>query len=329
MRLTLVISSLSCGGAERVMSMMANYWAENGADVTLVTLVTLGPEDTDFYALVPKVRRVGLGLTAESADPWTALKNNLRRLKRLRSALVASRPEVVISFIHSVNVLTLLAMTGTGVPVVVAERTDPYSHPLGRAWSALRRLLYPRAAAVVTQSESASQWARKFVPKDLVYRLPNPVRKPSPANKSETSSATGRTVLAVGRLSPVKGFDLLIRAFASCVPRHPDWSLTVLGEGPERDRLEALATELEISDRLNLPGQIEDPERTLGSADLFVLSSRYEGFPNALLEAMASGLAAVSFDCPNGPAEIIEDGVDGVLVERENVDALAATMSHL
>jgi len=307
------------------MSIMANYWVARGEEVTLITFAA---ESTDFYYLRPEVKRVVLGLTAASAHLGEALKNNLRRLRRLRQEIRASRPDVVISFIHWTNMLTLLAASGQGAPTIVSERIDARKHRIGPGWSTLRRLLYPKAHAVVVQSEAMRRWTETIVTKDKIYIIPNPVASPADFSGA-VPRPSGPRVVAMGRLIYQKGFDLLLRAFEKCVAEHPDWSLVVLGEGEERERLTELATRLKIADRIQMPGVVREPAKVLHTADIFVLPSRYEGFPNALLEAMACGVPVVSFDCPSGPIEIIRNGVDGVLVPPEDVDALSTAMKGL
>jgi GalNAc-alpha-(1->4)-GalNAc-alpha-(1->3)-diNAcBac-PP-undecaprenol alpha-1,4-N-acetyl-D-galactosaminyltransferase len=329
MRITLIISTLGPGGAERVMSNMANYWAAHGQHVTLVTV---GSPDTDFYALDRRVQRVGLGLMGYSSNVLAGVRNNVLRVRRLRQAIRASQPDVVLSSVDRTNVLVLVSTLGLGRPVIVFEQIDPRQHAVGYIWAALRRLLYPRSAAVVVLTHGIRPWAEHFVKKETVHVIPNPVQVPAThieSNDAQEPRGSGRTIAAMGRLNPQKGFDLLLKAFARCAEKHTDWSLMILGEGDERPRLEAMASDLGIKDRMTMPGLAQDPFRILRGSDLFVLSSRYEGFPLALVEAMACGLAVISTDCDTGPREIIRDGMNGVLVPSDDVDALVLAMDRL
>jgi len=327
MRITLVISTFGAGGAERVMALMANYWAEHGHDLTLITLA---PAEEDFYPLHPGIRRVGLGLTNPSTSPRKAVWNNMVRLKRLRTAIHLSQPDAVISFVEKTNILVLMSTIALHIPVVACERIDPRYYKIEQVWAVLRRVLYRRAVAVVVQTEDVRGWAEGFLNDTAVYVIPNPI---SPIERTGRVTLNGdpsnKTVAAMGRLVPQKRFDNLIHAFARCLARHSDWSLIIVGEGPERKRLEALSAHLGIGDRVTLLGRLSDPFPVLRKADLFVLSSCYEGFPNALVEAMACQLPVVSTDCPSGPRDIIRDGVDGILVPPDDVAALAGAMDRL
>jgi GalNAc-alpha-(1->4)-GalNAc-alpha-(1->3)-diNAcBac-PP-undecaprenol alpha-1,4-N-acetyl-D-galactosaminyltransferase len=325
MRITFVIPSLAAGGAERVATSLVNYWSSVGDEVTLATLDF---EEADFYSLSPSVERVALGLGEVSSNSLRRISKNFLRVRQLRRVIRQSRPDVVISFLAYTNVLVLTAALGLGVPVVVSERTNTIQGRAGRAVDLLRRVLYPQADAVVVQTEAVAEWARRLVKAAAVRVIPNPVHPP----KTELHSFQEQrslTVLAMGRLVPVKGFDVLLQAFARCARSHHDWTLRIVGDGPERGRLEALADKLGITTRVRLDPFLKEPEAAFKSASLFALSSRYEGFPNVLLEAMACGLPVISFDCPNGPKEIIRDGLDGVLVPANNVEVLAEGMDRL
>ena len=330
MRVTLVIASLGAGGAERVMTTMANYWAEHGHKVTLITLASAQDARYNFYPIRPGIRRIGLGSMSISSHFVAALMNNFKRLKRLRQEIRASQPDFVLSFIDKTNVLTLVASTGLGIPIIASEHIDPRHHDIGPVWAGLRRLIYWQAAALVVLTEGVRGWAERLVSRQAVHVIPNPVSiSAGKHNVDPNMKRPGGTIAAMGRLAPQKGFDILLKAFARCTRKHADWSLIILGEGEERERLEALVVELGINNRVSLPGQIQDPWGILRGTDLFVLSSRYEGFPMALVEAMACKLAVISTDCPSGPREIIRDGVDALLVPPNDVDALAAAMDRL
>lgn len=332
MRLCLVVSSLASGGAERVLATLANHWIADGHQVTIITLAS---EADDRLRLRPGVTRIALGMMTPSTTTAHAFRNNWLRVKHLRDEIRRSRPDAVISFLSTTNVLTLVATRTLHVPVVVSERIDPREEKLAAPWAGMRRLLYPRADALVVQTPDVAGWAVRFVPAQKVHVIPNPVTPPRRSSDLEgagTPEWLARSVprvVAMGRLTRQKGFDLLLRAFAKCRERHPEWSLVILGEGEERSRLEALACELGIESNVALPGHVPDPVIVLQRADLFVLCSRYEGFPNALVEAMACGVPVVATDCPSGPRHIVRDGIDGLLVAPESPDTLVAAMEAL
>lgn len=326
MKLLFFISSLQCGGAERVCITLCNHWAARGWDVTLATFDD--GSEPPFFQPSPGVRHVTLGLQRRSTGLVHSVANNARRIAKLRTFVRAERPERILSFIDATNVLAILAAAGTGIPVVVAERVDPARHEISRAWKVLRRLVYSKAFAIAVQTRSIaayfpSSWRNR------IAVIPNPVPDVTGSTAPTRLERTRRTIVGMGRLERQKGFDLLIRAFGSVAAKRPDWDLLILGEGSEREALAAEISRLALSDRVAMPGREPEALGALRRADLFVLSSRYEGFPNALLEAMACGLPVIAFDCPSGPADIIKDGVDGVLVPAEDTRALAQAIEDL
>lgn len=325
--IALVIGSMGAGGAERVLSLMANYWAERGHPVSLITL----DPAPSFYPLSPGVRHVRTGLGGTTQAWWQSMGNNLRVVSGLRRAVLATGAATVISFITQSNVHCLLATIGTGVRVIACERSDPNMEPTARPWALLRRLLYGRAAGVVCQTERAMAYFGPSI-RARGRVIPNPVAVDAigaAPGLAGASSRSGRVVIGMGRLGAEKRFDLLIAAFALAGGRHPDWRLEIWGEGPLRPQLESQVRAAGLQDRVRLPGRTTEAAAVMRASDLFVLSSAYEGFPNALCEAMACGLPVISVDCPSGPAEIIRHGHDGLLVPTGDAAALAAAMDRL
>jgi GalNAc-alpha-(1->4)-GalNAc-alpha-(1->3)-diNAcBac-PP-undecaprenol alpha-1,4-N-acetyl-D-galactosaminyltransferase len=319
----MAVSSLSAGGAERMASELVNHWASRGWEVGLLTLSDTG---SDHYVLNSRVERIGLDLMWESRNPWQSVVSNLHRSRMIRRSVKAFGPHVVVSFGEQTNVRVLAALLGTHIPIIVSERIDPRMHWVGRAWHAARRVLYPLSAAVVVQTEPVAEWVKKRIRKSEVRVIPNFVRHlPEPP----PFSGRKRLILGMGRLDPQKGFDLLLRAFAASRAVMQGWQLVILGEGPERGQLEAIIEERGIQQQVELPGVVSEPEDWLGQAWVFVLPSRYEGFPNALLEAMAMGCAVVATDCPSGPGEIICYRENGLLVPVNDIGGLTVALDSL
>lgn len=329
MRVTFVVPVIASGGAEHALVILARRWAEAGRAVTVLTYDD--GSRPPFYELDARIRHVPMGIAGDSAGLASAVRNNLRRARLLRRELRRARPDVIVSFIDQTNVLTLLAAEGLGVPVVAVEQSDPHTFPMKPAWARLRLLAYARAARVVLLSARDAD----FFPPRLRGRvavIPNPFVPPPPAppDAGPRTDATRRpTLIGVGRLHRDKGFDILLEAFSMLASDHPEWQLTILGEGDERGRLEARRDELRLGGRVSLPGRVKDPYTFLRRASLFALPSRAEGFPLALCEALACGLPAVCADCAGGVRDIIEDGANGLLVPANDPAALARALGRL
>jgi GalNAc-alpha-(1->4)-GalNAc-alpha-(1->3)-diNAcBac-PP-undecaprenol alpha-1,4-N-acetyl-D-galactosaminyltransferase len=319
MKILLFTATLGPGGAERVLTLLARGLAARGHDITLLTV---SGAERDFHSAGPSVRRIGLGMTGASSGIFDGMAANISRVRAVRAVFLREKPHGVISFLESPNVLALASALGTKIPVIISERTDPRVHRLGRSWQILRRILYPRAARLVVQTKSVLEWASAVMPASRVAVIPNPVIRPaSPAQ--HRASPTPINIVGMGRMDQYKGFDVLIQAVKVASNRGVNLLLSLYGDGPERPRLEKLAADLGMTDRVAFPGRTKDPAAALANADIFVLSSRYEGFPNVLLEAMAVGTAVIAFDCPSGPAEIVENGVSGLLVRNGDLDRLS------
>lgn len=320
-RLVFIVGSLQAGGAERQLSELANYWSVRGAQVTLATWN--GPEVGDFYALDRGVERVHLGVRGSRAR-LLSLIAILAGIVRLRRLIRASRPHAVLSFIDVSNVCCILAAAGLGVRVVVAERTHPaLRRSMSRPWRLLRRLSYRHADLVVAQTQDAAGWLERNC-RARVRVIPNALRElPSLESRREP------LIVAVGRLTEEKGFDLLLRAFALLQRQFPEWRVCIVGEGVERNALVRLSEELELTQRVEFVGEVREVDGWLARASLLVHPSRREGFPNAVLEAMGMGVAVICANCRAGPSELIEDGINGRLVPVDDVGALARAMSEL
>lgn len=323
--IVLVISSLRLGGAEKVLALIAHDLAAQGARVRVLTLDP--PGTIPYYPLDAAIEHQALGLAAPSRNPLAALLANMRRIVRLRRALVVpatgDKPEVVLSFMGQTNLRVLLAAGGLGIPVVVSERSNPLRENLGFPWTRLRRLLYPRARFVVTPTARAG----------LAFRLPHAERllrviaNPVPAAPSEETPRE-RTFVVMGRLVALKGYDHLLRAFQAIAHEVPGWSVRICGDGPEGAALRRLSAHLGIEARVHFEGTA-NPRHVLPRAGVFVLTSHYEGFPNVLCEAMACGTPVVAVDCEFGPREILAGGEHGILVPPADVGALSRALSRL
>ena len=318
LRWLFVIYSLGGGGAERVIMHLTSRLAEEGDSVSVATYEA---EDGDFHRLAPGVsRRV---MNVGNGDQ--GLVANWRRFVAIRRSIADESPDVVVSFLTRTNVLAILAARSAGVAVIASERIDPRAQTERWTWRLLRRTAYPLADALVVQTEAVGTWARRMRWNRRVTVIANPVVTQPAAG--QVDGVPYPFILGMGRLDRQKGFDLLIDAYSRLQDRSAH--LVIAGTGPLADELASQARRLGVGDRVHFPGRVTDADDLMRQATVFALSSRYEGFPNVLAEAMSHGRAVVAFDCPSGPAEIVRDGHDGLLVPGSDSDAMATALDRL
>lgn len=334
MKILLFIHSLHYGGAERVAMNLSSEWAAQGQDVCVVTLTSTA---SDFYSLHDKVDRMTLDLARVTQGPVDAILTNARRMLALRRVLKQVRPDVVLGIETRPSILAILAGLGLPCKVIATEHIHPPMLYEGRLWESLRRWTYPFADKVVALTEKSKVWLQEHCRCKSVTVIPNSISLPIPVVEpvvppQDVVGAQRRVLLAAGRLAEQKGFDILIDSFSRIARDFPAWDLVILGEGDDRRALVAQVAAAGLGDRVLLPGQIGNMPDWYERADLYVLSSRFEGFSMTIVEAMASGCAVVSFDCDAGPGDIITHGHDGLLVRQVGdpqalADALSTLMS--
>lgn len=314
-----VLAGLAAGGAERVIELVSRAAIERGWQVTVVAFDS--PASPPFHSFHPDVRLERLDLPPRSGRvvQWWVVACRLAALRRL---LRARKFTVLVSFLTKINVISLISASGTGIPTIVAERNNPQRQAVSPAWNFALRLLYPRATRIVLQTERS----RACLPRGQRTRavvLPNPMDRP---REPQPVAPDLPILVAVGRLTAQKGFDLLIDAFSDIAEAVPGWQLVIWGEGPDRPQLERQVARLGLAGRVRLPGLSDVPGSWVSTGSCFVLPSRYEGFPNVLLEAMQARMAVVAFDCDYGPSELIEHERSGLLVANGDVPALGQAL---
>jgi GalNAc-alpha-(1->4)-GalNAc-alpha-(1->3)-diNAcBac-PP-undecaprenol alpha-1,4-N-acetyl-D-galactosaminyltransferase len=259
----------------------------------------------------------------------------IKRLIALRKYIKSYQPDIIISFLPNVNVAALLSSLGLDLPVLVSERSYPpaVSHTPSYI-KVLRRLLYRYSSGVVVQNEQVATWVKNSCSVDATV-IPNPVSA-SVFQNTTTGEVISRPtekeryILSVGRLIPSKRVDILIDAFAALASSYPEWNLEIIGEGISLSDLESKVDKLGLADRVNFRGFTRNTTRWYESADIFCLCSKYEGFPNAMLEAMAFGVPTIAFDVPTGPREISQNGTAAMLLEdKDHVINLVGSLNLL
>lgn len=308
------IGTLCNGGAERVVSVLASQMARQGMDVEVLTYY----EKPVFYELDAKV-------TVTAVEKMTGKTNRLYNIFWIRNYF-KKNAKAVISFLAPFNIIAITANFGTGIPLIAADRNDPTKVPFNKVLRKVRDFLYRFASRVVLQTEKNRSYFSPYIQNKsaVIY---NPINLGSFAGTA-LGSEKEKKIVTAGRLMPQKNQKMMIRAFAEISERFPDYQLIIYGEGPARTELELLIKELELQKRVFLPGNVSDLHERMKNTELFVMSSDYEGMPNALIEAMCLGLPVISTKV-SGAVDLIRDHENGLLTETGDQKQLEMAMSEL
>jgi glycosyltransferase involved in cell wall biosynthesis len=332
MKLALIINDLSGGGAEKAVVLLSGYAAAQGVETRIYTLQS----GKDSYELDPRIERVTLATSRTSRGVGRILSLPLQAADLARE-LRKWQPDVCVSVLPRSNIAHVMTRWfGNRQPVLITEQVSsrdayPSESLKDRVMRSLIARFYPQADQVFPSSEGVKEGLTRFgVDRDQMQVVYNPVSlseidQAASAAVPDANTGAIPTIITVGRLVYQKDHDTLLRAFALARSRL-DASLVLVGQGPLQDELTTLARELGISDRVIFAGWQQNPFAWMANADLFVLSSRFEGFGNVVIEAMACGLPVVSTDCPSGPSEILANGDAGILVPVGDVHAMADAM---
>lgn len=317
LKLLFINSSLTDGGSEKAMTLVAQELARRNHDVTM----SLVRDKERTYDTGERIDTVQFTYGDQGK-----LRKLLARVRKIRRQIKSNDYDFVICYMWDLNLTTLVAALGISAKIVVSERAFPGTSTRGRLSRLLERVLYRRAHRIVYQTEMA----REYCPRELVERsavVPNMV--PQSAT-SQHSGPRAQRVVSIGRLGPQKNFPLLLRSFAEFLQSDPGWTLEIYGKGELEASLRTLARDLGIAHAVSFEGYVQDLSSRIKSAGMFVLASDFEGISNAMTEAMALGIPTVCTDCPvGGAALVIEDGVSGRLVPVGDQPELVKAMRQV
>lgn len=313
MKVTFLIPSMSGGGAERVISILADEFVKKGLEVSI--LMTAGNECV--YDLDPHVRLFQAG-----EKTGGSIVKRISRLIKMRQYFRANRDNILIAFEPDAAFWSSIAKTGLSVPMLSSERNDPASFGNSKA----RAIAYHNSSGIVFQTQEA----REYFPVQIQKKgwvIPNPLRDDLPV---PYTGERKKTIVCVGRFEEQKNHKLLLKAYAKFSEKHPEYTLHLYGRGSLEGEIRMLADMLHIENSVVFEGFKKNITAEILDAGMFVLSSDYEGISNSLLEAMAVGMPVISTDCPCGGSRMcIQDGVNGCLVPVGDAEALAASMERI
>lgn len=315
------IGSLNKGGAERVVANLAEYFYSKGYEVYIITKFIASTE----YSISKGIHRAIGDISKE--EERGRFQNLILRILKLRKTIKEINPDIVVSFIGKTNLMSIAATMGTDIPVVVSVRSNPAREIGSGLRKALSFVMFYFADGIILQTSDA----RKFFPKGLQKKsviLQNSIN-PQFVRPSY-SGERRKEIVSVGRIDSNKNQEMLVEAFADVAKEFPDWTINFYGDGEKRVDLEKRVIELKLENQVLFKGVQENIAEKIEGASIFVLTSKQEGMPNALIEAMVLGIAPISTDCPcGGPRDLIVSGENGILIPVNDVEALRGALKSL
>ncbi len=314
--ITFIIGSMIGGGAERVISVISDMYAEDGYKVNLIIFRKTDKQ----YFINPKINCIYL------SENESAIKRKLKLPFELFKAIKKVKSDIYVSFCIQENCYSCLVNLFARKKLIISERNAPKNEKLKLSYKIMRKLFYPVCDGIVFQTEEAkSCYSQHFQKKSAV--ISNPVKEGLPL---KTDYSTSGKIVAAGRLCVQKNYPMLFKAMELFIKKYPTYKLYIYGNGPLEKELKALCDEMQLNDCIVFEGFSENIHKEMAEADIYVLSSDYEGMPNALMEAMAIGVPSVSADCPSGgPKELVEDGKNGMLVKTGDFRGLCEKLETL
>jgi glycosyltransferase involved in cell wall biosynthesis len=317
-----MLPSLKAGGAERVVSTIANQLIEE-YEVTIIVFY----ECTPFYPLDSRINIVFCKkVYRREPSSIQSIKTHIQLFKKSLQILKRENTRLVIGFMTTANIYAVIAAKRLKIKSIISERIHPEYEIISKLWLVLKKFFYPKSNRLIVQTKAIKSYFEDFVANERLEIIKNPLA-PELILKRDLSKIKERLILNVGRLDDQKNQDLLIKAFAN-IPNE-NWKLILIGEGTNRMRYTNLIAKLNLQEQVILKGNVNCVEYYYNTASLFVFTSRYEGYPNALTEAMYFGIPCISTNCPSGPSELISDDKNGFLIPVGNQNVLETKMRLL
>lgn len=318
MTILFVMQGMRSGGAERVMSLLCNNLSQRREKVILAITETM---DDFAYKVSSSVEIVDI-----TARAGNVKKARIKQIRNLRKLYKERKPDVVVSFITRINICAIIAGLGIKIPIIISERNNPMVDPASKSTRKLRDIVYPFANGYVFQTEFAKECFSERIQKESEVIF-NPV---SDTVVEVDAASRKKRIIAVGRLEPQKNYSMMLQSLAKVLPKYPDYYVDIFGIGGLAKQLQKEIDTLGMQERIYLRGFTANVIQELADSEVYLMTSNFEGMPNALMEAMCVGCACISTDAPAyGARELIKDGENGFLVPVNDESALTKKLDIL